>query len=481
MAYQLIEDFAAGVDLRKSAVTAKPGTLRRLENGLVTAGGEIAKREAFSLVGTLNPGTHGLSFDGGFLVVFGTDDQSAVDPLPPWTRYEKLVPTAPGGTIARVLDAEFMGGKHFVAVEWSDGSVKRFYDGAELTDTQQGGTNFSVHKGKMFGVDGPNLRFSAISDPTDWGDGAGAGSGIIDVTEQDTDATALIGMAEYFGQLALFGRKSVQIWAMDPDPALSQRMQTLGNIGLLAPHAAARHGSGDVLFLSDTGIRSLRARNSSNAASLGDVGSPVDPLIVAKRLEMDAGTRANIRAVVDPLTGRYWLVWGRDVFVLSHYPDAKISAWSTFSLPADVAGLAVANSRLVLRQGDNLLMYGSHPDQGINPFDPDAPTGVQVYDASTCVVETPFMDVGSPAAEKHWTGLDLSVQGAWDVYVNPDYRTPDGGRWTKVAAAADPTWSVGRVPLDMRSTHIAIRLETTGDTAASLASMALHYSMGESA
>ena len=48
MPYFEVQNFAAGMDLRKSAITAPAGTLRMLQNAHVTAGGEIDKRSAFS-------------------------------------------------------------------------------------------------------------------------------------------------------------------------------------------------------------------------------------------------------------------------------------------------------------------------------------------------------------------------------------------------------------------------------------------------
>lgn len=480
MAYQLIEDFAAGLDLRKSAITSKPGTLRQLTNGFVNAGGEIEKRETFALFGTLPADTHGLAFNGDNLVVFGTVDPGSLGALPAYVEYQQLVPDpATAETIDKILDVEWFATNHFVVARFTDGSVKGFYNGAEVTDANFAGTNVKAHSAKMYAVDGPNVRFSAVGSATDWGNGVGgSGHGIIDVTVEDTDGTDLVGMADYYGQLALFGRKSIQVWAMDPDPALNTRVQTLGNIGLVAPHAAARYGSGDVLFLSDTGIRSLRARNSSNAASLTDIGSPIDRLLATKRLSLTSAIRENIRAFVEPLSGRFWLVWQDEIFVLSHYPDTKITAWSKFQRTLDADAVCVANSRIAVRTGNDIQLYGALPGQGINPFLPDAPTGVKAYDSEACTVETPFLDVGSPGTKKSWTGIDLSVEGTWDVFVNPDYQS--GGPWTKVASVGSASWQHGRIPLNMRSTHLGVRLVSTGGGANTLASLALHYTAGES-
>src|SRR3546814_10554479 len=68
--------------------------------------------------------------------------------------------------------------------------------------------------------------------------------------------------------LAIFARRAIQIEYVDPDPALNQQLQVLNNIGTVAPHSVVSFGDSDVFFLSESGVRSLRARDSSNSASV---------------------------------------------------------------------------------------------------------------------------------------------------------------------------------------------------------------------
>ena len=60
MPYLLISDFAGGLDTRKSALTSPAGTLQRLNDCVITPGGEIAKRKAFVQVADLT-GSFGLA------------------------------------------------------------------------------------------------------------------------------------------------------------------------------------------------------------------------------------------------------------------------------------------------------------------------------------------------------------------------------------------------------------------------------------
>lgn len=478
MPYLMIDDFAQGIDLRKSAATAKPGSLRQLDNAVITAGGEIEKRPMLSSLGSLPAGqTSGLAYKGASLWVFGTIAPAEVGQLPLYVSYHQLV--ANGPTIDRVLDVQVFKSKFYVIARMSDASVRHFYDGAEVADVNAQGTSVYAHQSKLYATDGENARFCTVNDPLNWTDGAGAG--IIDVTTEDADSDDLVGLERYYNLLALFARNVVQIWAMDPDPANNTLTQTLGNIGLITPQAVTRYGNGDVLFLSNTGIRSLRARDSSNAASLNDVGSAVDNLIAQRRAMLTDATAEKIKAMVDPLSGRYWLVWGSETIVLSTFPNTKINAWSKFSFGYEVDYATAAGSRIALRSGEDLLLYGAGPQQGVNPFDPTSQTGLNVenYDATEAVVETPRMDASDPATSKTWTGLDVSCEGTWDVYVNPT--TDEGAEWTQVATVADHTWQKGRVGIDMTGTHMGVRFVSKNAGKASISNMALHYEKGEGA
>src|SRR4029077_5558260 len=67
--YLMIDDFAGGLDTRKSAITSPAGTLQRLNDCVITPGGEIAKRKAFVQVADLS-GTFGLAATEANLYAF---------------------------------------------------------------------------------------------------------------------------------------------------------------------------------------------------------------------------------------------------------------------------------------------------------------------------------------------------------------------------------------------------------------------------
>jgi hypothetical protein len=83
--YFTITDFAAGLDLRRSSLTAPAGTLRTLTNAHVTPGGEIEKRFAFHNFKTVPANTKGLVSVNQKLYTFGpmtAAEISALHPVP---------------------------------------------------------------------------------------------------------------------------------------------------------------------------------------------------------------------------------------------------------------------------------------------------------------------------------------------------------------------------------------------------------------
>ena len=55
----------------------------------------------------------------------------------------------------------------------------------------------------------------------------------------------------------------------------------MNNTGTIASKSVVAIGDSDVFYLSRSGIRSLKSRDSSNAAYVGDIGNPIDDIVIA--------------------------------------------------------------------------------------------------------------------------------------------------------------------------------------------------------
>ena len=315
-------------------------------------------------------------------------------------------------------------------------------------------------------------------DPTGW-EQQTAGAFAIQLASQTQMPENLVALAPYQGRIAIASRRTVQIWIIDANPANITQQQVLANIGTFAPLGMQSIGDLDVLIPSDSGVRSLRVRDSSLNAFVADLGSAIDSLIQAVVAGTSASTLAGACAVVDPIANRYWLFLpgSNTLYVLSYFPSSKIVAWSTYVVTTLVTGaqanvtpvkMVVYNGQVYMRgtRGGNSYIFVYGGNNGTT------------YDNTVAIMQTPFFDMKRPANNKNAQGVDVDVQGTWQVAATADWI--DGTLIVADAGATQATFDQGWVSFTSEGTHFSMELRTTGSTAASVASAILHYSMGES-
>lgn len=246
---------------------------------------------------------------------------------------------------------------------------------------------------------------------------------------------------------------------MDPNPGANQLLQTLDNTGTRSPRSIKSFGDLDLFYLHDSGIRSLRARDSSNAASVTDVGTPIDELIVA---DMQNSTEDQVKravAEIEPRDGRYGLSLKDTEYIFTYFQTSKISAWSTYKSGLSITDYAVLNGRLYARAGDVIyLLGGDNNDE---------------YTNQDVVIELPYIDAQAVGTWKRWRGLDVILEGTWTVYVNTNPNEPD--EWVETAVLTRT--SVGEMILAMQqySPVIKLKFEHSGEGAAKISKIILHY------
>jgi len=465
MPYFTITDFAAGLDLRRSTLTAPPGTLRVLRNCHITPGGEIEKRFAFVKFATADTTSKGLVEVNGNLYVFAPGGPGVVEPAGPWSVGQLLLQTP---IINRIIDYDLFDNKVFSVVETDvAGTVERFYDGATVPDAN--GYYVRTYKTKVFSVAGSVLYFSAVGDPSDW---TGTGSGAIDLSLEDSDMTDCVALEVYYDKLAIFSKTACQLWTIDPDPLKTQYNQTLRQAGTVAPPSVLSYASGDVLYVAPDGIRSLRARNASLAASVSDVGSPLDPAMQELFRTLGETFMSKAISVLQPVTGRFWVILPDRIYVLSAFPGPKITAWSEY-VPTDADGnpftiTAACTHRqhiIVRDDANNIYAYGGASDIGV------------VYDTCEAEVVFPFLGGDKIATQKTYHGIDAAAVGQWDVYAA--YNPEDDDAEDFVGKIVGPTFMQGRQAMEGRSTHISLRLRSTQAAPLSLSNLVVHYDFAE--
>lgn len=308
------------------------------------------------------------------------------------------------------------------------------------------------------------MAFSAIDKPWEWNATASPDfAGFVNLSNNARGSEDLKAVANYYSNLAIFAEQAVQIWFVDPNPNNLQQIQVLHNTGTIAANSVVEFGDSDVFYLDSSGIRSLKARDSSNAAFVEDIGNPIDSLIQEEiQTNLDASRKAV--GILSPKDGRYLLAIGTKVYVFSYYPSSKISAWSVYEPGFTIQHWAYDGDQMLCRGDDNKLysLGGSNNT---------------TYDNSTVTVQLPFLDGGKPATSKDFYGLDAVVENDWDVYVSTDPTNISSNE--QIGTIDRTTYGLGRVTMTGYSTHLAVKMVCSKSGSAKIGNLAVHYEQAE--
>lgn len=316
-----------------------------------------------------------------------------------------------------------------------------------------------THKNRINSIAQSILLQSAIGAPTLYGQ-LDAGAAEVDMSSRAVGAELLTALGLYQNNVAIMSQRTIQIWFIDENPASSSQLQVLNNIGTRSPKAVVPFSETDVFFLSDTGIRSLKARDASNTATTEDVGTPIDDIVIEDIRTLASAIIQAAVGVIEPTTGRYWVAIGGNIYVFSYFPHGKIAAWSMYQPGFTVSDFTVIDRSLYARSGDTIYLYGGNDG---NTY----PNGV------TTTVELPFLDGRSVASFKEFYGFDIICDGTWDVYMALDPQNPTAE--DKIASVSGTTiWNdvagaTGFGPV------VKLRFVHTGSGYARISKVAVHY------
>ncbi|MCW4115670.1 hypothetical protein NPA31_011915 [Aurantimonas sp. MSK8Z-1] len=425
---------SGGADVvRSSFSNLQIGGVTVLAGSVAWAGGSVATAAAIAAAVNAQPGSEYEAEAAGDTVTFiaKTPGSAANGKVVTWTAGDGL-------TLSPAQSTQMAGG---------------------TDDNLEPGTFVRTLGAKMYAISGSVLRFSGVRAPMKWQTDV-VGAGFIDMASETSGAEKLTALAKYQDSIAVFGEDNIQIWYVDPDPTLNKQVQVLDNTGTSAPRSVTQFGDNDIFYLAESGLRSLRARYSSDAASVTDIGVPIDPLTSAAQLGLTQQERSEICGLIEPGDGRFWLSIKGQIYVFSYFGGAKVSAWSTYSPGFDIDTMLVAQKKVYARSGDEIFVYGG---AGAAP----------AFDDTVAELRTPFLDVDAPARSKSWRGVDVVARGTWDVLLSMDPNRPE---ITDLVATIDATtFSHHRIAINGDSTHLSVTLRSRGGGAARVESLALHY------
>lgn len=163
--------------------------------------------------------------------------------------------------------------------------------------------------GRVFAIsdDGQSVAFCKVGDPTDWTTSGDAGS--LPISQHFGSGQRAYGLGLYQGKLAVFTDQSIQLWTIDPDPTAMALDRVVDGVGT-RHHKSIVSLNGDLMFQSETGVRSLTTLSNALFPADVDVGLPVRALttspLLLTRFSLGSLEPAVIALAASPL-GQYWV------------------------------------------------------------------------------------------------------------------------------------------------------------------------------
>ena len=158
-----------------------------------------------------------------------------------------------------------------------------------------------------FEDDKSTIYWSDLLDGTAW---SGGSTGSIDLTNVwPTGYDVITAIAAHNGFLIIFGRNSILVYEGASSPANMTLTDTISNIGCVGRDAVVSTGR-DLIFLDDSGVRSLSRTIQEKSAPIGDVSKNVNNDVKS----LFAAETGDIKMHYSP----------RQAFVLLNFPELGV-------------------------------------------------------------------------------------------------------------------------------------------------------------
>ncbi len=324
---------------------------------------------------------------------------------------------------------------------------------------------------KLYVLAGEKVFFSAVEGPTDFNGLDSVGNGFVQLSNKFIIPENPTAVAAYQGRLVFFSRQGMQIWTTPADPSAWQLNQVLELIGTRSPFSVRSSGDLEVFFLDETGIRSLRAKETTLNAFPEDLGSPIDSLVQAKLVASSDAQKDAACGIVEPTSKRYWLFLKDTIYVFSTFPTSKIAAWSKYLATYSSGGVQTAftPSRFVVFKG----MVYARDTTALYLF---GGTDNNTFDNAVATAELPWLDGKTPSTRKSSKGVDILIRNGWTLTAGMD---PESGTLVQIFTGTTPSFDKGKIPYSDQGTHFKLKAVTTGSVAAILAALTFKYDLGD--
>jgi hypothetical protein len=209
-------------------------------------------------------------------------------------------------------------------------------------------------------ADNVTISFSDLLAGHNWTAGT---SGTLDVSRVWANgADQIMGLGAHNNFLVIFGKRQILVYSGATTPSTMSLADTIGNIGCLARDSIVSTGS-DIVFLSNSGVRSLLRTIQEKSAPLRDLSKNVRNDLMTY---VGSETLANIKAVYSEVNAFYLLTLpiAKQVYVFDTKAQlqdgsARVTTWDSIE---PTALLARRNGDLLIGKNGYVGKYGTYLD-----------------------------------------------------------------------------------------------------------------------
>jgi hypothetical protein len=478
-------EFSGGLDRRLPIGVQDANRLWVLRNAYVTKGRKLAKRPGLRLVSDQLSGSVGLTAIGGGLQVFAQTGSTYVPPTGVGLLLLDAYTLGSGTSLVDVVYAGlFQGFPYVVGVHRTAASrppappgqvalpgllvqdIPRHHyldGGATLITDSNCPHGISVTKaaGRIFSIGDDVVRYCAAGAARDWTTVSDAG--FLPVSLQQDTAADPTAVGTFEDTLVVFFADGTQVWDVATDPSANQIRRRMYGVGTVHPQSLATFYR-DLTFAGTYGVRSMSVQESVDRFDETDVGVPIDPLVTAADESHAATTTRQVMAAWIPQFGQYWVVYGTAsgslVYAYSFSRSSKLAAWSEYTFPIAITGIATLAGKVYVRDATSL--YELDPEQYT---DNGTPVDVDIQMA--------YQDAKSPGVEKMFYGADYVFSGT--VTVSYLYDPRDVTKETTVQSVTGDSRPSTIVPVEVSCAAIAPRFRHSADEAFTLDMASLYF------
>ena len=242
--------------------------------------------------------------------------------------------------------------------------------------------------------DKQTVYFSALLDGSDLSTGD---SGYLSLVDVFPNGDEIVGLAAHIGFLIIFGKRNIAIYANPIDVTSLALADLITNVGCIARDSIVNTGT-DVMFLSDTGVRSIARVIQEKSAPINDISFNIrDDLVSFVDSESN---KEKIKAAYYPRDAFYILtvptskyVFCFDLRARLQNGAARATIWD--SIEPTALHVTYSGNLLIGKQG-YLGKYGSY-------LDSTATYKMRYY--------TNHFDLGSPTSLKFLKKANFTVVG----------------------------------------------------------------------